>query len=82
MRAKEIKVSNGTLELSQEMISHLQLKDGESVRLETNSNGSVTIRKKETIADLKGLLTKGDNLDLYAHRAYQFDEPTEKREEL
>lgn len=80
MRTIEKKISNGTLDLSQEILSNLNLKDGETVILETNEDGSVTIRKKDTIANLKGIIKKGETPDLYANRAYQF-ETTSKRGE-
>lgn len=82
MRIKEKKVSNGTLDLSQEILSYLNLKDGETVRLEANEDDSVTIRKKETIADLKGIIKKGETPDLHANGNYQFDTSSNGREEL
>lgn len=81
MRTSEKKVSNGTLELPQEILSYLNLKDGETVLLEPNEDGSVTIRKKETIANLKGIIKKGDTPELHANGAYQFETSSQEREE-
>lgn len=81
MRTKEKKVSNGTLELPQEILNYLNLKDGESVLLETNEDGSVAIRKKDTIANLKGIIRKGETPDLHANGAYQFETSSKRREE-
>jgi antitoxin component of MazEF toxin-antitoxin module len=82
MRTKEKKVSNGTLDLSQEILSYLNLKEGETVRLEANEDGSVTIRKKETIADLKAIIKKGETPNLHADAKYQFETSSIGREEL
>ncbi len=77
----EKKVSNGTLELPQEILNYLNLKDGESVLLETNEDGSVAIRKKDTIANLKGIIKKGETPDLHANGDYQFETSSKQREE-
>lgn len=82
MRTTEQKVSNGTLELPQEIFSYLNLKDGEIVLLETNEDGTVTIRKKETIANLKGIIKKGDTPELHPNGAYQFEISSKNREKL
>lgn len=82
MRTKEKKVSNGTLDLSQEILSYINLKDGETVRLEANEDGSVTIRKKETIANLKGIIRKGETPNLNANGEYLFNRSSNGREEL
>lgn len=81
MRTTEKKVSNGTLDLSQEILSYLNLKDGETVRLEANEDGSVTIRKKETITNLKGIIKKGETPELHANGNYQFITSSKQREE-
>lgn len=81
MRTIEKKVSNGTLDLPQEILSCLNLKDGETVLLEANEDGSVTIRKKDTIANLKGIIKKGETPDLHANGAYQFETSSQRREE-
>lgn len=78
----EKKVSNGTLNLPQEIISYLNLKDEEIVRFESNKDGSVTIRKKETIANLKGIIKKGETPDLHANGDYQFETSSERHEKL
>ena len=72
MRTKELKVSNGTLDLPQEILSYLDLKDGEIVILNIKGDGSVSIRKKDTIANLKGIIKKGETPDLHADKHYQF----------
>ncbi len=82
MRTIEKKVSNGTLILPQEILSYLKLKDGERVSLETNEDGSVTIRKKETIADLKGIIKKGETPDLHANGNYEFKTSSKEQKEL
>lgn len=81
MRTKQINVSNGTLDLPQDILSYLNLKDGETVLLEPNEDGSVTIRKKDTIANLKGIIKKGETPHLYANEGYQFETSSTKREE-
>lgn len=81
MRTKELKISNGTLDLPKEILSYLNLKDGETVRLEANEDGSVTIRKQETIANLKGIIKKGETPELHANGAYQFETSSKQREE-
>ncbi len=81
MRTTEIKVSNGTLDLPQEILSYLNLKDGETVLLEANEDGSVSIRKKETIASLKGIIKKGETPDLHTNGAYIFEASSKQREE-
>ncbi|MDZ7720469.1 MAG: hypothetical protein U5K72_16765 [Balneolaceae bacterium] len=78
----EKKVSNGTLSLPQEILSYLKLKDGETASLEVNEDGSVTIRKKETIADLKGIIKKGETPDLHANGDYEFETSSKQREKL
>jgi bifunctional DNA-binding transcriptional regulator/antitoxin component of YhaV-PrlF toxin-antitoxin module len=81
MRANELKVSNGTLALPQEILSYLNLKDGESVILQTKEDGSVSIRRKETIANLKGIIKKGETPDLHADQHYEFNANSNLREE-
>lgn len=73
MRTKEIKVSNGSLDLSDEILSYLNLKDEKTVVLEANDDGSVTIRKKETIASLKGIIKKSETPEIHTNGAYQFE---------
>lgn len=81
MRVTDKKVSNGTLELPQEILAYLNLKNGETVRLECNEDGSVTIRKKDTIANLKGIIKKGETPELHANGIYQFRTSSKQREE-
>lgn len=81
MRTKQINVSNGTLDLPQDILSYLNLKDGEIVLLEPKDDGSVTIRKKETIAKLKGIIKKGETPHLHANEGYQFETSSKRREE-
>lgn len=80
MRTSENKVSNGTLKIPQEILSKLNLKDGETVLFESNEDGTVTIRKKETIASLKGIIKKGDTPELHPNGDYQFETSSKKRE--
>ncbi|NBC64696.1 MAG: hypothetical protein GVY07_03385 [Bacteroidetes bacterium] len=82
MRAKEKNVSNGTLDLSQEILSHLNLKDGGTVRLEANKDGSVTIRKKEAITNLKGIIKKGNTPHLHTKTNSQFETSSKGGEPL
>ncbi|MCG2589314.1 AbrB/MazE/SpoVT family DNA-binding domain-containing protein [Rhodohalobacter sulfatireducens] len=82
MRAKEKNVSNASLNLPKEILSYLNLKDGETVRLEANEDGSVTIQKKETIANLRGIIKKGKTPNLHADAKYQFETSLNGREEL
>jgi len=42
----------------------------------------VTIRKKETIADLKAIIKKGETPNLHADAKYQFETSSIGREEL
>lgn len=81
MRTEEKKVSNGTLSLPQDILSYLDLKDGETASLEANEDGSVTIRKKETIANLKGIIKKGEIPDLHADQHYEFNANSKLKEE-
>lgn len=81
MRTKEIRVSNGTLKLPHEILTYLNLKDGETAHIETNEDGSIIIRKKETIASLKGIIKKGETPELHANGAYQFETSSNQPEE-
>lgn len=81
MRIEEGKISKGTLELSQKIQSYLKLKEGETVLLEPNKNGTVTLRKKENIAALKGIIRKGKTPELHANGKYQFKNSSKRKEE-
>lgn len=80
MRKEEVIVSNGTLEIPQKIRSSMNLKDGETVLFEANEDGSITIRKKDTIANLKGIIKKGENPDLHANGSYQFETSSKGQE--
>lgn len=73
MRVKEVQISNGTLEIPEKIKRFLNTENGDMVRFETNDDGSVTIRRKETITNLKGILKKGETPELHANGAYQFN---------
>lgn len=73
MRREAAMISNGTLKLPREVRLHLNIKEKESVFLELNEDGSVTIRRNENISSLKGIVKKGEKPELYANRSYQFE---------
>lgn len=80
MRMEEVIISNGILEIPQNVRSSMNLKDGETVLLESNEDGSITIRKKDTITNLKGIIKKGETPNLHANGSYQFETSSKRQE--
>lgn len=70
MKTEKVRILNGTLEIPQKIRSSMNLKDGETVLLKPNEDGSVTIRKKDTIANLKGIIKKGDTPEVQVNGFY------------
>lgn len=82
MKTEKVRILNGTLEIPQNIRSSMNLKDGETVLLEPNEDGSVTIRKKDTIANLKGIIKKGDTPEVQVNGFYnlQFETSSNGKE--
>lgn len=80
MKAEKVRILNGTLKIPQKIQSSLNLKDGEAVLLEPNEDGSVTIRKKDTIANLKGIIKKGETPEVHVNGFYNLQFETSSKD--
>lgn len=80
MKTEKVRILNGTLEIPQQIRSSMNLQDGETVLLESNEDGTVTIRKKDTITSLKGIIKKGEIPDTQTRGKYQFETSSKKQE--
>lgn len=65
-----VKIVNGALELPESIRSSMNLREGEKMVLETNEDGSLTIRKPESIDGIKGLIDKDDIPNIQVNRRY------------
>lgn len=70
MKTEKVRILNGSLEIPQNIQSSMNLKDGETVLLEPNEDGTITIRKKDTIANLKGIIKKGETPEIQVNGFY------------
>lgn len=70
MKTEQVRILKGSLKIPLNIQSSMNLKDGETLLLEPNEDGSVTIRKKDTIANLKGIIKKGDTPEVHVNGFY------------
>ena len=80
MKTEEVRIKNGTLTLPRRIQSSMNFQDGEAIIVELNEDGTVTIRKKDTIVNLKGIIKKGETLELYNNTGYQFETSSKRQE--
>ena len=65
-----VKILNGTLKLPETIRSTMKVRDGESMLLEPNEDGSITIRRKETFPGNQNNINKGDTPEIHVNRVY------------
>lgn len=78
MKTEKVRFVRGSLKIPQKIQSSMNLQDGETLLFEPNEDGTVTIRKKDTIANLKGIIKKGETPELHANGDFQFDISTKR----
>lgn len=70
MKAEKVRIKNGAIELPEKVRLSMNLKDDETVLLELNEDGTVTLRKNDTIANLKGIIKKGETPEIQVNGFY------------
>lgn len=79
MKTEKVRILNGTLKIPQNIQSAMNLKDGETVFLETKEDGTLTIRKKDTITNLKGIIKKGETPEVQVNGFYNLQFETRSK---
>ncbi|WP_234571508.1 hypothetical protein [Rhodohalobacter sp. 614A] len=70
MKTEKVRIKNGAIELPEKVRLSMNLKDDETVLLELNEDGTVTLRKNDTIANLKGIIKKGETPEIQVNGFY------------